>query len=418
MYLTSLKKKGESRTKEAFDRFWSKPMNHKMNLKEVNSRKTVSLFHLLPQQIYRDDPNFASPLKKMVEENFDPQKNSFFQHGKANRWVLTDATGKALGRIAAFVDFDKMHVFDQPTGNIGFFECVNDQKAAGILFDKARDWLKEQGAEAMDGPANLGENYMNHGLLAWGYIPQGFGMPYNPPYYVDLFRSYGFEVYYEQYTFHIDYTKPFPERFWKIAEWVSKKPQYSFRHFDWEHADRYIDDFCTVYDGAWRKHEHFKPLDREELRSFIRSSKMILDPEFIWFAYSENKPIALFVMVPDFNEALRYLKNGKLTPWNIAKLMRFIKKGKFTRTRILIMGVVEQYQRSGIESAIFFELDRNVMPHKRQYKELELSWAGDFNPKIIALYKSTGGVHVKTHYQMRYLFDRKKPFVRAQIIES
>lgn len=387
-----------------------------MKLIEVSSRKSKNLFHQLSYRIYKNDPNYVFPLKSMVEENFDPSKNSFYKHGEATRWVLLDSRSKPIGRIAAFVDFDKMNVFDQPTGNIGFFECINDKQAAEILFNSAKEWLTGKGAEAMDGPANMGENYMNHGLLADGFIQQGYGMPYNPPYYVDLFSGYGFEVYYEQYSYHIDYTKPFPERFWKIAEWVAKKPQYSFRHFNWDETDKFISDFCKVYEGAWQKHEHFKPIDHDELRDFIKSSKLVLDPEFIYFAYCDNEPIALFVMLPDFNQALKSLKNGKQNLINIIKLIRFVKKGKFTRTRIIIMGVVEKFQKSGIESAIFYELDRKIMPHKPQYKELELSWAGDFNPKIIAIYKASGGRQVKTHFQMRYLFDRNKPFERAQII--
>lgn len=387
-----------------------------MKLIEVKNSRSKKLFNKLPLIIYKNDTNYACPLTKMVEDTFNPNKNAFFKHGKACRWVLMEGN-KPIGRIAAFIDLDKSNVFEQPTGNMGFFECINDKEAASILFECAKKWLLSQGMEAMDGPANLGENYMNHGLLVKGFEPQGFGMPYNPPYYLELFESYGFKAYYEQYSYHLDYTKPFPERFWKIAEWVAKKPLYSFKHFAWDNINQFIDDFAKVYEGAWRKHEHFKPLDKGELKNFINSSKILLDPEFVWFAYAENEPVAMFVMLPDFNQALRHLKNGKLNPWNIFKLMRFIKKGKFTRTRIIIMGVVEKYQKSGVESAIFWQLENKVMPHKPQYTELELSWAGDFNPKIIALYKSTGAQHQKTHYQMRYLFDREKPFTRAKIIE-
>ena len=81
------------------------------------------------------------------------------------------------------------------------------------------------------------------------------------------------------------------------------------------------------------------------------------------------------------------------------------------------MGVVEKFQKSGIESAIFYQMDKFVMPKKPLIKEIELSWAGDFNPKIISLYKSTGAAHAKTHYQMRYLFDRNIQFSRAKLIE-
>jgi hypothetical protein len=387
-----------------------------MKLLKVKNRRTRKLFNKLPRIIYKDDPNFACPLTKMVEETFEPSKNTFFKHGKAIRWVLVEGN-KPIGRIAAFVDYDKADVFEQPTGNIGFFECINDKEAAGVLFDCAKKWLVSQGMEAMDGPANIGENYMNHGLLTMGFTKQGFGMPYNPPYYLELFENYGFKTYYEQYSYHLDYTKPFPERFWKIAEWVAKKPQYSFEHLKWNNIDKYINDFAQVYDKAWHKHEHYKPLDKSELKTFIKSSKLLLDPEFVWFAYADNEPVALFVMLPDFNEALFHLKNGKLHLVNLIKLLRFIKKQKFTRTRIIIMGVAEKYQRSGIESAIFWQLDKKIMPKKPNYKEIELSWAGDFNPKIISLYKSTGAKHNKTHYQMRYLFDREKPFTRAKTIE-
>lgn len=386
-----------------------------MKLIEVKSNRSKKLFHKLPRLLYKKDPNFACPLTKMVEDIFDINKNAFFKHGIATRWVLVEGT-KPIGRIAAFIDLDKANAFDQPTGNFGFFECINDKEIAAILFDTAKAWLAENGMEAMDGPANLGENYMNHGLLTMGFEPQGFGMPYNPAYYVELFESYGFKVYYEQYSYHLDYTKPFPDRFWKIAEWVAKKPQYSFKHFEWDKLDEFVNDFTQVYSGAWSKHEHFKPLDKEEIKAFINDSKLLLDPELLWFAYSNNEAIALFVMLPDLNQILRKLKNGKLTPWNLWRLLRFIKQKKFTRGRILIMGVSEKYQKSGIESALFWNIQNKVMKYRPQFNEIELSWAGDFNPKIISLYKSTGAKHSKTHYQMRYLFDRNKPFKRATTI--
>ena len=86
-----------------------------------------------------------------------------------------------------------------------------------------------------------------------------------------------------------------------------------------------------------------------------------------------------------------------------------------TRTRILIMGVAPKFQRSGIESAIFWHQDK-LMKHKPWFKEVELSWAGDFNPKIVSLYESVGGKLAKQHFTYRYLFDRNKPFHRAPII--
>ncbi len=388
-----------------------------MQLIEVTDKKTRKLFHKVPYPIYKDDPNWACPLHGMVENVFDPQKNPSFKRGEAKRWVLLDENKKPAGRIGAFYNLDKAGIYEQPTGGCGFFECKNNQEAANLLFDAARDWLQTKGMEAMDGPINFGENYMNWGLLADGYIPQGFGMPYNPPYYVQLFENYGFKTYFKQFSYHLDTTLPeLPDRFWKVAEWVAKKPQFSFRHFSWKEKEKFIDDFARIYDNAWRFHKHFKPIDKDDLKDFINNAKSLIEEDLIWFAYHEGEPIALFVAVPDFNQILARLK-GRITIWNLPKVMWLKQRKTMTRTRSLIIGIVPKFQRSGIDAAIFWHL-RPVMYRKPWFTEMELSWAGDFNPKIVSLYESVGGKKMKTHYTMRYLFDRNKPFKRAPIITA
>lgn len=387
-----------------------------MQLLEVVNKKTKKQFHQVPHIIYKNDPNWAAPLQGMVEGIFDPKKNKTFRNGKAIRWILVDDKGNLIGRIAAFINFSLAKTYEQPTGGCGFFECIDDQEAANMLFKAAADWNKENGMEAMDGPINFGENYVNWGLLVDGFMPQGFGMPYNPKYYEKLFRGFGFEVYFEQYCFHLDYTVPFPERFWKIAGWVAKKPQYQFKHFDFKQADKFVKDFCTIYDAAWSFHEHYKPLDPDDLYDFLTESKAILDPEMIWFAYADDKPIAMFVMIPDINQLLIKL-NGKLNLPGILKFFYYKKKKVMNRTRIFLMGVDPKYQRAGIESGIFWHQEQ-IMKQKshRHYTEVELSWAGDFNPKIIAIYEATGAKKAKTHYTMRYMFDRSKKVTKAPLI--
>jgi len=385
-----------------------------MQIVEVKDKTTRKQFHKMPYLIYKGDPNWTPPLQGMVEDIFNPQKNKAFKNGKAQRWILFDEKGKLIGRIAAFINLNTSNTYEQPTGGCGFFECIDNQDAANLLFKTAVDWNKKNGMEAMDGPINFGENYVNWGLLVDGFMPQGYGMPYNPKYYEKLFRNFGFEVYFKQYCYHLDYSVPFPERFWKIAGWIAKKPGYRFKHFSYKETDKFVKDFCTVYDAAWSSHEHYKPLDPDDLYDFLVSSKAILDPEMIWFAYHDEKPIAIFAMVPDINQILRKL-NGKLNLWGIIKFLYYKKRKTMTRTRILIMGIDEKYQRYGIDSAIFWHQDK-LMKKKPQYTEVELSWAGDFNPKVITLYENTGAKRAKTHYTMRYLFDRSKPFMRAPII--
>jgi hypothetical protein len=119
-------------------------------------------------------------------------------------------------------------------------------------------------------------------------------------------------------------------------------------------------------------------------------------------------------MIPDWNQILIKL-NGKINLWNLIKFFVYKKMKVITRTRILIMGVVPKFQGTGLESAVFWYLD-NVMKRKLWYNQVELSWVGDFNPKMVAIYISVGGIHTKTHYTMRYLFDRTIHFERAPML--
>ncbi|MDO9040453.1 MAG: GNAT family N-acetyltransferase, partial [Bacteroidota bacterium] len=207
-----------------------------------------------------------------------------------------------------------------------------------------------------------------------------------------------------------------PDRFWKIAEWVAKKKDFHYKTFSFKEQDRCIDDFLIIHQNAWGKHTNYKPIDRKDLQTLIKDAKILLEEEFIWYVYYKEEPIAFFMMIPDMNQILKHLKSGKLNLINVLKLLYLRKTKTMTRCRILVMGVIPKFQGTGIESGIFWQL-RQVMLKKSWYKEVELSWVGDFNPKMIKLFDSVGSKYAKTHETLRYLFDRNKPFERLPIIE-
>jgi hypothetical protein len=383
---------------------------------EVSGKKTVDEFHNLPGKIYKNDPNYTPFLRSMIESTFDPNKNAKFKDGNASRWIVKK-NGKCIGRIAAFYDSGYASGYDQPTGCFGFFECIDDQEVANLLFDTAKNWLQQNGMEAMDGPVNFGENFFYWGLLADGFQPQTFGMQYHKPYYLKLFENYGLKTFYEQYSYSLDITHPdLPDRFWKIAAWVAQKPGYSYKHFTFKNQDKFINDFIEIHEQAWASHSNYKPASFIELKEMITQARFILEEEFIWFVYHKGKPIAFYMMIPDLNEILRKIKSGKLNFWNILKLFYYKKTKTISRCRVIVLGVIPQFQRLGIESGIFYQL-KKVMLRKPWYNDMEMSWVGDFNPKMIALFKSFGAKHTLTHLTMRYLFNPEKEFERAGIIQ-
>ena len=97
---------------------------------KVEDNRTKALFHEVMRLIYKNDRNFICPLDEVIEGIFTPGKNTFFNHGEATRWILVDEQNKPVGRVAAFINTKKAYTFQVSTGGMGFFECIEDYKAA------------------------------------------------------------------------------------------------------------------------------------------------------------------------------------------------------------------------------------------------------------------------------------------------
>lgn len=372
-----------------------------MTITEVKAKADKKAFLNVARIIYKTDPVWVCPLDNDVEAVFDPEKNSFHKHGKVTRWILRDEHNNLTGRIAAFINEDKAYKNEQPTGGIGFFECLNDQSAAFKLFDTAKQWLQQHGMQAMDGPINFGENDKFWGLLVEGFTHPSYGMNYNPPYYQLFFDNYGFKSLYQQITNHLEVYKPFPERFTKIANWVAQKPGYEFKHLEADKIEQYAADFMEIYNDAWKSFENFVPITKDTIMESFKQMKAIMDENLIWFAYINGEPASFVIILPDANQMIKSL-HGKL---NLVGKLKFLYnrwKG-VSRMRAIVMGTKEKYQKHGLESAMFIKLKEYVYP-LNQYYELELSWVGDFNDKMLAIHEATGAVFGKRHLTMRCVF--------------
>jgi hypothetical protein len=376
-----------------------------MTITEVQDKATRKLFLDAARRIYKDDKVWVCPLDNDIEAVFDATKNNFHQHGKCTRWVMIDDQRQPIGRIAAFINNKKAFNYDQPTGGIGFFECIENKDAAFRLFDTAKAWLMENGMQAMDGPINFGENDNFWGLLIEGFIAPSYGMNYNPPYYHAFFEQYGFKTLYAQITNHLDILQPFPERFYKIAKWVTQKPAYQFKHLQAKEIEKFAADFMEIYNDAWEDFENFVPITRATISESFKKMKPLMDPNLIWFAYVNNEPASFLIILPDANPMIKPL-HGKLDM--IGKLKFLYRRWKgVSRMRAIVMGTKKKFQNHGLESGLFITLGEYVLP-LNQYTELELSWVGDFNEKMIAMHHAMGAVFGKKHLTMRHCFDNNK----------
>ncbi len=388
-----------------------------MQLKEVKTREDAREFLQVPHIIYKDDKNWIPHLQKDIEAVFDPSENPQFGSGEAIRWVLKDEQGKLIGRVAAFVIEKLAYTFKQPTGGMGFFECINDREAAFMLFDRCREWLSERGMEAMDGPINFGEKERFWGLMVEGqekYPP--YLMNYNPLYYKDLFEAYGFKNFYNQYIYRINTDAKLPPILEKKYERLISTQGYHFEHMKLKNINKYAEDFMTIYNQAWSdSHKHFKPISREQALKTFHDMKQVLDEELVIFGYHNKQPVAFFVSLPELNQLFRYV-NGKLNLPGKLKFLYHRWRGKCRTIYGLVFGIVPQYRNRGLESALIMSL-KNIVEKKKFYKDLYITWIGDFDPKMIKIIEHIGSKKAFTLVTYRKLFDENAVFERHEVID-
>ena len=389
-----------------------------MQIIEVNTPVLAKEFIEFPPQLYKNDPNYIRPWNHDIEEVFDPKKNKFFRQGEVIRWLLKDEQNQTIGRIAAFThpNFEKRN---QIAGGCGFFECINNQEAANLLFTTAKNWLKSKGKEIMDGPINFGEKDKWWGLLIDGFEPPLYGMNYNPPYYQKLFEQYGFQLYYRQLVFRYTLKKPLPPKFEATYNRLVKNdPNYTFKIGNVKQLEQYAEDFRIVYNEAWAKaHKGFKPMRKEQALRLMKTMKPIMINEALIFGYYKQQPIGIFISIPNINQVIKHL-NGKFGWWEKLKFMYHLKlKKSYDTLAGIIFGIVPEFQGKGVDAGLIMVGDKYLRA-PGNYKFMEMMWIGDFNPKMVSLVKQMGTERSKTLATYRYLFDRDATFSRHPIINT
>ncbi|MHA6696940.1 hypothetical protein [Chryseobacterium sp. A321] len=359
-------------------------------------------------RLYADDPHYIRPLDRDIEAVFNPKKNKLFQSGTCERFLFVDKENKTLGKVAVFVN--AKYSQDQPTGGIGFFDCINDQNTANFIFDFAKKYLQDRGMEAMDGSINFGERDKFWGVLIEGFEEPLYGMNYNAPYYQSLFENYGFQVYFNQLCFSRPVHGEVSRLFTLMHKKHSRNPELKAVPLKRNQLEKFAKDFTLVYNAAWASHGEGKQMDPKKALRMFKSMKPLINEHISWFVYHNDEPIAMWLNLPDVNQWFKYLKGrfGLLQKLQFLWLKRFKKN---TTMVGIVFGIVPEWQKTGLDGYMIWEGTQHLRKHT-DFEKTELQWIGDFNPKMIKIAEALDTTVTKKLATYRYLFDREKPFKR------
>lgn len=353
-------------------------------------------FIKFPWEIYKGDDNWVPPIIYDVRKNLDTVKNPFYKHSRIQLFLALD--GKTIvGRIAAVINDNHNNKYNDKVGFFGYFECINSKEVSVALFEAAGNWLKENGMDTMRGPINLSVND-EVGLLVDGYdSPAVLLMMYNPRYYEKLILDYGFiqakEMY--AYIFGEDQIKVNPKSIQKlerVADIVVKRDNIKIRKINLKDLENELLKVMKVYNCAWIDNWGSVQMTEDEFKFVAASLKPLVDADIVYFAEVNGEPVGFSLSMPDWNKIFKNL-NGKLFPFGIFKILTGRKK--IDGIRVMIMGIIPEYQRKGIE-AVFINNTIKI-GNSKGYKYAEISWILEDNVPMVQTAINLGAEKYKTY---------------------
>jgi GNAT superfamily N-acetyltransferase len=356
-----------------------------IEIRRMQTKADMGRFIKFPWRIYRNDPAWVPPLIGEVKKLLSPRKNPFWEHAEA-AYFLAYRGGEPVGRISAIVNHAHNEAHAEEAGFFGFFESVQDEAVSGALYGAALEWLADRGMHVMRGPANPSSND------DWGFLLEGYNepptvmMPYNPSYYHDLAKAAGLSKVKDLYSFFMDHTAEIADKAVRVAEIAKRKTGVRIRSIDLKNLDAELRFIKEVYNSAWELNWGFVPMTDREIEHLALDLKKIVVPDLVLMAEVDGKPAGVSITIPNINEILHRM-NGRLFPFGWLKFLLGFRRIK--RVRVIIMGVVKEYRKRGID-AVFY-VDTFNRGKELGFTEGEMGWILEDNDIMNQTIEMFGG---------------------------
>lgn len=367
-------------------------MTQTLEIRRCRTARDWRLFERIPEILHGDDPVFVPPIPGEVAK-LRGRGHVFHLSGTLRAYVAF-LKGTLVGRVASIVNRVHNEFHGDRTGFFGFFSFT-DASAAGPLLEQVRQDLSQQGLDLVRGPFNPTQND-ECGLQVDGFGKRPyFGMPYNPPWYADVYESLGLEKARDLLAYDVDPSleESFTVRLGGLAERVRKRLGITVRPIDMTRLHEEATLITRLFNESLADEWNFMPMTVEVAKTFAKDLAGHLDPEAILIAEAKGEPAGLSIALPDLNALLA--ETLRSPRWlRIFRLLWLLKTRRCEAARWAVFGMLPRYQRKGGTLVLVYD---SIMRGKQRYSAGEISWTQDTNSDVSQLVAELGVVPYKRY---------------------
>ena len=352
-------------------------------------------FIKLPGSILGSDPHWISPLHLERRLHLGAKTNPWFEHARWQGWIAYRGD-RPVGRISAQIDSLHLERYEDATGFFGMLDAEDSQETFAALIGAAEQWLRGEGIRRVRGPLSLSIND-EVGLLVDGFdTPPVFMMGHAWPYYGAHIEACGYRKAKDMLAYMIAPDFPAPKVMKRLLEKSGK--QVRVRPLDRSRFDEELATLRDIFNDAWAENWGFVPFTEAEFKDLGHTLRVLIASELIQIAEVDGVPAAFIAALPNVNETIRNF-DGKLLPFNWAKLLWQLKVRFPKSSRVPLMGVRRSFHNTPLGPGLAF-LVIDAVRHElvaRGVEQVELSWILEDNAGMRNIIESIGGHDYKRY---------------------
>ncbi|GJL93648.1 MAG: DNA-binding protein [Hyphococcus sp.] len=374
----------------------STPSN--IEIRRVETSDDRKTFIRLANSIYADDPNFVAPLEFELADRMNAEKNPALKSSPHQLWVAYK-DNRPVGRISAVANKSHLDHYNDAAGHFGFLDAEDDPAIFDALIQTASDWMRAQGLKKIQGPFNFSVNE-EIGMLVDGFdTPPYVMMPHGRRYAPGHMERLGFTKAKDMHALEYYPVRDFiPTKRMRFIEKALAKPNVSIRTLAPGDLIGDVRIIIDIFNDAWSDNWGFIPFTEEHAQHMAAELKPIIQNHNVVICYYDGEPAAFGLVLPNINRAIKGF-NGKLFPFNWAKLLYRLKVKGIDQSRMPLMGVRKSLHKKPVGAAFAYKIIEMVNSSNmdRGVTHSELSWILEDNDSMLTMLTDMGCKIYKTY---------------------
>jgi len=332
-----------------------------IEIREVKTKKDISIFAKYPTILYKDCPYYVPSIRGDEKGTFNPKKNASLLENKL-KGFLCYKDGELVGRIAGLINYTDNKLTGKKFIRFSRFECIDDIEVFKALLGAVEKFGKENGMEIIHGPWGFNDTD-REGMLTYGFNERS---TYATNYYYPYFHKRMEELGFEDESKWVEYRFNIPEEPYERIDQIAEKLKEKYKLIDVAETmsvkqilAKYSDSFFDAMTEAYGHLDGYVPIVGKARQDMLDQFATIVNTRYISFLVDQDDQVAGFgILLPSICTPL-IKHRGRLFPTGFIGVLRAIKHPKDLEGALI--GVRHKYKNTGINAIIISRILKNII---------------------------------------------------------